>query len=306
MVDITHKVSTLRVAKAIAVVKVSDPKTIDAVRNKEVPKGDVFEMAKAAGLLGIKKTPDLLPDCHPIPVEYAAVSYEISGLEIIITVEVKTIYKTGVEVEAMHGASVVALTIYDMLKPIDKGVEIGAIRLKEKKGGKSDFDDRGRFSVNAGVVVCSSRIVSGNKEDKAGPMVQKFLTDNQIRVDQYDIVPDNREEISNKLNELLKNDPGLIIFCGGTGISVADVTPESIAPLLDKEIPGIMEAARVYGQSRTPYAMLSRGVAGVINNTLVLTIPGSVSGAMETLEALFPAVLHVFKSLPQKNKKQEA
>lgn len=306
MVDITHKVSTLRMAKATAVVKVSDPKTIDAVRNKEVPKGDVFEMAKAAGLLGIKKTPDLLPDCHPIPVEYAAVSYEISGLEIIITVEVKTIYKTGVEVEAMHGASVVALTIYDMLKPIDKGVEIGTIKLEEKKGGKSDFNDTGRFNVSAAVVVCSSRIASGNKEDKAGPMVQKFLTDNQVSVDHYDIVPDNTDLISGKLKELLDNDPGLILFCGGTGVSVADVTPESITPLLDKEIPGIMEAARAYGQSRTPYAMLSRGVAGVINNTLILTIPGSVSGAIETLEALFPAVLHAFKSIPQKNKKQEA
>ena len=75
------------------------------------------------GLLGVKKTPELLPDCHPIPIEATSIHYEIKGLEIFITVEVKTIYKTGVEVEAMHGASVVALNMYDMLKPIDKGIE---------------------------------------------------------------------------------------------------------------------------------------------------------------------------------------
>jgi cyclic pyranopterin phosphate synthase len=99
-------------------------------------------MSKAAGFLGVKKTSDLLPDCHPLPVEYCAVDYEMQGLEIKILVTVKTFYKTGVEVEAMHGASVVALTMYDMLKPIDKGVEIHQIKLLKKTGGKSDIDNQ--------------------------------------------------------------------------------------------------------------------------------------------------------------------
>ena len=85
-----------------------------------MPKGDVFEFSRAAGLLAIKKTSDVIPDCHPLPVEFAAITYSIEGLQIFINVEVHTIYKTGVEVEAMHGASVVALVMYDMLKPIDK------------------------------------------------------------------------------------------------------------------------------------------------------------------------------------------
>ena len=101
-----------------------------------VPKGNVLEAARTAGLLGIKQTANLIPDCHPLPIEYTAISYDIQGLEIQISIEVKTIYKTGVEVEAMHGASVVALTIYDMLKPIDKQVSIHEIKLVEKHGGK--------------------------------------------------------------------------------------------------------------------------------------------------------------------------
>lgn len=141
MVDITHKKNTLRTAVAQAVVVVSSPKTIEAIRQNKVPKGDVFELSRAAGLLGVKKTADLLPDCHPLPIEYTEIQYEVQELEIRIQITVKTNYKTGVEVEAMHGASIVALNLYDMLKPIDKGIEIKNIRLLKKTGGKSDIDN---------------------------------------------------------------------------------------------------------------------------------------------------------------------
>ena len=139
MVDITQKQNTHRTAIAEAVVKVGSLETVRAIENKTVPKGDVFAMSKAAGFLGLKKTPELLPDCHPLPIEYAGIDYEIDGFNIIIKITVKTFYKTGVEVEAMHGASVVALNIYDMLKPIDKSIEIRHIKLVRKTGGKSDI-----------------------------------------------------------------------------------------------------------------------------------------------------------------------
>lgn len=139
MVDITHKEVTLRIATAEATVVLSSAKTVEAIKSGRVPKGDVYEMSKAAGLLGVKKTPDLLPDCHPIPIEGTKIEYQLDGLQLRIKVTVQTHYKTGVEVEAMHGASVVALNLYDMLKPLDKGIEIQRIRLLEKKGGKSDI-----------------------------------------------------------------------------------------------------------------------------------------------------------------------
>ena len=144
MVDITHKNNTLRTAVAQAIVKVSSPKTIEAIITKQIPKGDVFEMAKTAGLFAAKRTSDMIPDCHPLPIEFTSVDYKIENLNIQIIVTIKTLYKTGVEVEAMHAASVVAITMYDMLKPVDKGVEIENIKLIHKKGGKSSFKDNGK------------------------------------------------------------------------------------------------------------------------------------------------------------------
>ncbi|MGZ5192116.1 MAG: cyclic pyranopterin monophosphate synthase MoaC, partial [Flavisolibacter sp.] len=141
MNNITNKTNSLRKATAQAIVKLSSQDTVEAIINRQVPKGDVFEFSRAAGLLAIKKTSDVIPDCHPLPVEFASITHTIDELEITITVEVHTIYKTGVEVEALHGATITALTMYDMLKPIDKGIEIRNIRLLEKKGGKSDYTD---------------------------------------------------------------------------------------------------------------------------------------------------------------------
>ena len=140
MVDITHKSHSLRTAIALAVVQVGSINTITAIEQDKVPKGNVFEMSRAAGLLGVKKTSLLLPDCHPLPIEHTQIEYVIDGLTIQIKVTVKTHYKTGVEVEAMHGASIVALNIYDMLKPIDKEIVIREIKLIKKTGGKSDID----------------------------------------------------------------------------------------------------------------------------------------------------------------------
>lgn len=297
MVDITFKNNSLRTAIAQAIVKVSRKETIDAIRNKTVPKGDVFQMAKTAGLFAAKRTADMIPDCHPLPIEYTGVSYAIQELAITIQVEIKTIYKTGVEVEAMHAASVVALTMYDMLKPIDPEIEIQNIALLQKKGGKSDKKEVFEIPISTSVLVCSDSISRGEKTDRSGKAILEKLENLPVKVKHYDVIPDGIASIQNQVQKYLSENIELILITGGTGLSKRDFTPEAILPMLHREIPGIGEYLRQYGQDRMPYAILSRSVAGLIGNTLVIGMPGSTNGAKESMDALFPHLLHVFKMI---------
>lgn len=300
MVDITHKISTLRTATAMATVNVSLQATIDAIVNNLVPKGNVLEMAKTAGLFAVKNTHLAIPDCHPIPIEFTSVEYEIKDLSIAIIFTVKTVYKTGVEVEAMHGASIVALTMYDMLKPIDKNIKISTIKLISKHGGKSSYKNRFPAGIKAAVFVCSDSIFAGDKEDKSGKIIVEKLGLSGVDTTHYEIIPDEVEVIQERTMRFAKENQ-LVIFTGGTGLSPRDITPEALEPLLETRIPGIEEAIRKYGQDRMPYAMLSRSVVGTLGNALVLALPGSANGAKESMDAIFPHVLHVFHILKGNN-----
>ncbi len=296
MVDITKKTNTLRTATAQAIVAVSSIETIKAIQEDRVPKGNVFAMSKAAGLLGVKKTPDILPDCHPLPIEFTGIEYNITKQEIEVTVTVKTIYKTGVEVEAMHGASVVALNMYDMLKPIDKGIEIKNIKLVTKSGGKSSFKKPVPEGIKAAVIVCSDRVSQGLAEDKSGKMIKNRLREYAVNCGDVTVLPDEKEQIAEKVSAFAKaND--LIILTGGTGLSQRDVTPEAVAPLLDRRILGAEETLRRYGQERMPFAMLSRSLVGTIGRCVVIALPGSSKGVEESMDALFPWFFHVFSIL---------
>ena len=152
MRDITHKQISLRTARAAGILFCSAA-TIELIRNEELPKGNLFDVARAAGFLGAKATPQLLPHCHPVAIDGMEMEFEfldkelhtdlfgeaISGRTgIVIKGEARSIGRTGIEMEILTGVSIAALEIYDMLKPVDKVLEIGHIRLLEKKGGKSD------------------------------------------------------------------------------------------------------------------------------------------------------------------------
>ncbi|WP_375605139.1 bifunctional molybdenum cofactor biosynthesis protein MoaC/MoaB [Flavobacterium davisii] len=294
MVDITHKSNSLRTAVAQAIVTVGNSETIAAIIEKRVPKGDVLEASKIAGLFAVKNTANAIPDCHPLPIEFTSISHTIQDLNIQITVTVKTIYKTGVQVEAMYGASVVALTLYDMLKPIDPSIEIHSIKLIEKKGGKSDTKNV-NDQLKIGVIVCSDSISIGKKIDSAGKTIIEKIKKLGLHSSFYKIIPDEILDIQLEVTNLFTDQYDLVILTGGTGLSPRDITPEAIIPLLDKRIPGIEETIRHYGQQRTPYAMLSRSVVGFKGNTLIMALPGSTNGAAESIEAVFPSVLHLFK-----------
>ena len=136
MVDVSEKPETHRTARATGHVAMS-PETRKLVAEKAVPKGDVFTVAKVAGILAAKRTGELIPMCHPLPVTGIDVDLELTGDGVTITATVSCFGRTGVEMEALTAVTVAALTVYDMCKSADKGMIIGDIRLVSKTGGKS-------------------------------------------------------------------------------------------------------------------------------------------------------------------------
>ena len=136
MVDVSEKVDTARTAIAQSQVQLTDA-IIAAISDSTVPKGDLYATARISGIQAAKKTSDLIPLCHPLPLSKVSIDIELQGNILVITAVCKTTGKTGVEMEALTAASVAALTVYDMCKGLDKGMVISQTRLLEKTGGKS-------------------------------------------------------------------------------------------------------------------------------------------------------------------------
>ncbi len=140
MVDVGGKSVTSRYAKASGIVRMKR-ETLELLRSGKIKKGDAFTVAKTAGILAVKKTPELIPLCHPLPLDQIKIDFEDlpSKDGVKIEVQVKTTSKTGVEIEALNGVLITALTIYDMAKSYDPAMTITDVRLIQKTGGKSDF-----------------------------------------------------------------------------------------------------------------------------------------------------------------------
>jgi molybdenum cofactor biosynthesis protein MoaC len=311
MRDITHKQITLRTATAIGVIFCS-PATIELIQKNELPKGNLFDVARAAAFLGAKATPQLLPHCHPVSIDGMNVEFEILNKEvhaelfhetvlqrtgIVIKGEARSIGRTGIEMEILTGVSVAALEIYDMLKPVDTQLEIGSIKLLEKKGGKSDRKKYFATPPACAVLVCSDSTAEGKREDKSGKIIIEMLQAVNANVKYYEVVPDDKEKIQSQIKKWVEEDLAFVFTTGGTGLGPRDNTVAAVKEILERDADGIMEAIRGYGQMRTPLAMMSRGVAGSIAQTLIVTLPGSTDGARESLEAILPAVFHARKMM---------
>lgn len=294
MKDVTAKTETMREAVAEAFVAIP-PDALALLKERRTEKGDALEVARAAGILAAKRTWELLPFCHPLPLTHVGITYAFANEGVRIQSSAKTIAPTGVEMEALTAASIAALTLYDMLKPHTEKIEIRSLQLLSKRGGKSDYRDVLSPPVKASVIVLSDSVAAGKKQDRAGKAILEALAQEPgVEVKGYEVLPDDPKTLKARVSALVAQGTDLLLTVGGTGLAHTDQTVEALQPLIEREIPGLMEAARAYGQRRTPYAMLSRGIAGMIKNTLVITLPGSSRGAKETYDAIFPAVLHIF------------
>lgn len=144
-----------------------------------------------------------------------------------------------------------------------------------------------------GILTVSDKGSRGEREDTSGPNLQAILTANDFKVAAYSVVPDQVDRISECLTAWVDEEGlDLIVTTGGTGVAPSDVTPEATRPILDREIPGIAEAMRLASLQKTPNAILSRAIAGIRKQCLIINLPGSKKAAQENLEAVLPALPH--------------
>jgi molybdenum cofactor biosynthesis protein MoaC len=307
MIDVSPKFNSLRYAKAEGYLY-GNPEALARVADKTVPKGDVLEVARAAGIIAAKRCSDMIVFCHPIPLDWVEVNFEVEDEHIRVIAEVRSVWKTGVEVEAITAVTGALLNAYDMLKPLDAELSFGSVSVLKKRGGKSDFADTFSKPVQAAVLVLSDSTHAGTRKDKSGLIIKEFLKDQPVEISIYEVLPDDRKLIAERLVSLAdKEKMQLIITTGGTGLGPRDVTPEATLDVLERTIPGIVEAIRKHGKDRTPFAMLSRGEAGVRGECVIINLPGSSKGSLESMQALFPGLLHIFPMMRGKghgNKKQ--
>ena len=303
MVDVGDKPVTSRRAVAEAVVRMR-PDVLGALLDAGGPKGDAFVTARLAGIGAAKRTSELIPLCHPLPLDRVDVELvaDREAGTVVVRAEARVTARTGVEMEAMVAASVAALTLYDMTKALQRDIVIERVRLIEKSGGRS-----GEFAADAMVVpatheavvvTCSNRSAAGEREDVSGPALVEALRGGGFDVDpEPRVVADDEAQIAALLVRLADAGHRLILTTGGTGLTPTDVTPAATRRVIDRETPGLAELMRSAGIASTPMAALSRGVVGTRGATLIVNLPGSPKGAIESPQALLPVLRHALDQL---------
>lgn len=292
IVDITSKPETLRTARAQSELSLPD-EAATCIRDNRVSKGDVATAARLAGIMAVKRTWELLPHCHPLSLEQCEVLVELRGNDLHIEVEVACIGSTGVEMEAMTGASIAALTAYDMLKPHCNAFDLvlGETRLLEKTGGKTDFPRRLRRAQSALVLVVHD---PNRMRDELLERANHLVTELEIAGFE-DIRCEHllaqTEEIYAHLNSSTEK---LLITMGSSGHRQSDCVPEVCEGLIVRSLPGLIDAARQHGLKRSPFAALSRGVAGFTEkDQLLINLPSTEDGWHQAWSALRTPVLQI-------------
>jgi len=311
MVDVGAKPETRRVATAQGRIELSLA-AYEALRDRRNPKGDVLAQAEVAGIMAAKRTSELLPLCHPLPIDQVVMTFELEmdTRSVLVLCQVSTTAKTGVEMEALMGVNGALLAIYDLCKAVDPVIRISDVFLRTKEGGKSGTWNHpghrpatapaptlGLQGIRSALLTISDRVSRGESEDRSGPTLRAELERRGARVEWTRVVADDRAAIAEAVRTALReSDAEIVVTTGGTGLSPRDVTPEALEPLFDRKIPGLAELLRSEGARKTRMSWISRTTAGLVGSRLIIALPGSPKAcaeAVETLESILPHALEI-------------
>ena len=311
MVDVGAKEVTDRVAVAGGRLLVS-PRVIELLRGEGVPKGDALGTARIAGILGAKRTPDLIPLCHPIAISGVKVELELTDDAVEIRARVKTTDRTGVEMEALTAVAVAGLTLHDMIKAVDPLAVLTDVRVLSKSGGRSGDWEREPAvekpvpaqatgsarspglpgGALARVITVSDRSAAGQRADTSGPLLASLLVELGFLVDEVVVVADDESAVVAALRDGVSAGIDLVVTTGGTGFAPRDITPEATRRVIDREAPGVVEVLRAADRQRIPTSILSRAVAGIARGSVIVNLPGSNGGVRDGVNVLAPVIGH--------------
>lgn len=324
MIDVGEKAVTRRRAVAEGRIRMK-PETAARIEAGTMPKGNVLGMAEVAGITAAKNTSVILPLCHPLGLDAVRVACAVDAAAGVVTVRCEAICsgKTGVEMEALTGASAALLSIWDLTKGVDPALEIGEVRLRLKEGGKSGrwlhpglpdpdapagsvrpergpaqqggVEGRALLGVAAFALTISDRCSRGEAEDASGPALAAWLGERGAELRGAAVVADDVPAIQAAVRGAAERGVELLVSSGGTGLGPRDVTPEALRPLFTREIPGLGELLRRSGAASTAMSWISRSTAGFVGRCLVVALPGSPRAVKEGLAALDPILGHAIE-----------
>jgi len=323
MVDVGAKPVTRRVAIAEGRLDTT-AEVVGLVRSDGLKKADVLPTARIAGISGAKRTSELIPLAHIVPLDAVSIDFGFGERSITIRATASTTARTGIEMEALTAVAIAGLTLHDMVKAVDPAAQLGGIRLVEKRGGKrgiwradaanvteaadvvaardtapdtgavpaaADTRAEAAHPHSATVLVVSTRASEGVAADLTGPVIAGWLRERGFDPGDPVIVSD--ADVSDAVRRAVAGSPALLITTGGTGVNPGDRTPEATIAVLDQELPGIAEAIRATGRDATPTAALSRALAGIAGRTIVVNLPGSRGGVADGLGVLDELLPHL-------------
>jgi len=314
MVDVGAKPVTRRVAIAEGRLDTT-AEVVALVRSDGLKKADVLPTARIAGISGAKRTSELIPLAHIVPLDAVSIDFGFEEAAVTIRATVSTTARTGIEMEALTAVAIAGLTLHDMVKAVDPAAQLGGIRLVEKRGGKRgvwradaaaspeapeapesadaavELPDAAHHPHAATVLVVSTRAAEGIAEDLTGPVIAAWLRERGFDAGDPVVVAD--ADVGDAVRRAVAGSPAALITTGGTGVNPGDRTPEATFAVLDQELPGVAEAIRSAGRNATPTAALSRALAGIAGRTIVVNLPGSRGGVADGLGVLDELLPHL-------------